>query len=83
MPFLAPSTVRLRPLSFLLNDRTEPQKKVARHLRISLSTLQRYPALWFESLWEMPTLHGKAFNEAVHARPWVAPMNGRTNGRKT
>lgn len=32
MPFHAPSAARLPPLSFLLNDQTEPQKKVARHL---------------------------------------------------
>ena len=44
MPFLAPSFARLPPLSFLLADQTEPRKKNARHLGISLRTLQRYQA---------------------------------------
>lgn len=85
MPFLAPSPARLPPLSFLLSEQTEPQKKVARHLGVSLRTLQRYKArgnaprsvyltLWFESRWGMSTLHEKAFNEAVQARSWVASM---------
>ncbi|MGJ7497838.1 hypothetical protein ACSFA8_22535 [Variovorax sp. RT4R15] len=85
MPFLAPSPARLPPFSFLLSDQTEPQKKVARHLGVSLRTLQRYKArgnapravylaLWFESRWGMSALHEKAFNEAQHARAWVASM---------
>lgn len=85
MPFLAPSAARLSPLSFLLNDQTEPQKKVARHLGVSLRTLQRYKArgnaprsvylaLWFESRWGMSSLHEEAFNEAVQARSWVASL---------
>lgn len=60
MPFIAPSRARLPPLSFLLNDQIKLQKKVARHLGISLRTLQRYKTrsnapravylkLWFES----------------------------------
>lgn len=44
MPFQAPSSAWLPPLSFLLNDQTESQKKVARHLGVSLRTLQRYKA---------------------------------------
>lgn len=85
MPFLAPSPARLPPFSFLLNDQIEPQKKVARHLGVSLRTLQRYKArghapraiylaLWFESRWGMSALHERAFNEAQHARAWVASM---------
>lgn len=85
MLFFAPSAARLPPLSFLLNDQTEPQKKVARHLGMSLRTLQRYKArgnapravylaLWFESRWDMSALHEKAFNEAVQARRWVASL---------
>ncbi|MEP6723990.1 MAG: hypothetical protein ABJA77_21330, partial [Variovorax sp.] len=68
-----------------LNDQTEPQKNVARHLGVSLRTLQRYKvrgnaprsvymALWFESRWGMSALHERAFNEAVHARAWVASL---------
>ncbi|RYH63953.1 MAG: hypothetical protein EON54_07135 [Alcaligenaceae bacterium] len=85
MPFLAPSAARLPPLSFLLNDQTEPQKRVARHLGVSLRTLQRYKArgnapravylaLWFESRWGMSALHEGAFNEAVQARSWIASL---------
>jgi len=85
MPFLAPSPARLPPFSLLLNNQTEPQAKVARHLGVSLRTLQRYKArdysprsvyltLWFESRWGMSALQEKAFNEAVQARGWVASM---------
>ena len=44
MPFLAPSFARLPPLSFLLADQVETRKNIARHLGISLRTLQRYQA---------------------------------------
>ena len=85
MPFLAPSFARLPPLSFLLADQMEPRKAIARHLGVSLRTLQRYQAsgnapravylaLWFESRWGMATLHAQAFNEAQHARAWVASL---------
>jgi hypothetical protein len=85
MPFLAPSFARLPPLSFLLADQVEPRKKIARHLGVSPRTLQRYQAsgnaprviylaLWFESRWGMATLHAQAFNEAQHARAWVASL---------
>lgn len=40
MPLLAPSFGRLPPLDFLLADQVEPRKK-ARHLGVSLRTLQR------------------------------------------
>lgn len=64
----APSTARLPPYSFLLNDQTEPQKRVARHSGVSLRTLQRYKArgnappavyltLWFKSRWGTSALH--------------------------
>ena len=85
MSFLAPSPARLPPFSFLLNDQTEPQKKVARHLGVSLRTLQRYKArgnapravylaLWFESRCGLSALHQRAFNKAQQARAWVASM---------
>ncbi|MDM0059009.1 hypothetical protein [Variovorax fucosicus] len=85
MPFLAPSPARLPPLSFLLNDQTESRRKVARHLGVSLRTLQRYKArgsaprsvyltLWFRSRWGQSALHEQVFNEAVHAQSWVADM---------
>jgi hypothetical protein len=52
---------------------------------VSLRTLQRYAAsgnapravylaLWFESRWGMVALHAQAFNEARHARAWVASL---------
>ncbi|RYG57390.1 MAG: hypothetical protein EON56_02580 [Alphaproteobacteria bacterium] len=85
MPFLAPSAARLPPLSFLLNDQTEPQKKVARHLGVSLRTLQRYkargnaPRAVYLALWSRVgggcrRFIKKAFNEAVQARSWVASL---------
>ena len=85
MPFLAPPPAWLLPLSFLLNDQTEPQKKVARHLGVSLRTLQRYKARdnapravylanWFESRWEKSALHGKTLNEAVQSRSCVTSL---------
>ena len=85
MPFLAPTFARLPPLSFLLADQMEPRKNIARHLGVSLRTLQRYQAsgnapraiylaLWFESRWGMAALHTQAFNEAQHARAWVASL---------
>ena len=85
MPFLAPSFALLPPLSHLLADQTEPRKKIARHLGVSLRTLQRYQAscnapravylaLWFESRWGMAALHEQAYNEARHARAWVASL---------
>ena len=86
MPFLAPSFARLPPLAYLLADQTEPRKTIARHLGVSLRTLQRYQAsgnapraiylaLWFESRWGiMAALHAQAFNEAQHARAWVASL---------
>jgi uncharacterized membrane protein YkvA (DUF1232 family) len=60
MPFLSPSAARVPPLSFLLADQVEPPRHIARHLGLSLRTLQRYAAsgnapraaylaLWFES----------------------------------
>jgi hypothetical protein len=42
MPFLSPSAARLPPLAELLADQTEPRRRIARHLGISLRTLQRY-----------------------------------------
>jgi predicted metal-dependent HD superfamily phosphohydrolase len=73
------------PLSFLLADQVEPPRHIARHLGLSLRTLQRYAAsgnapraiylaLWFESRWGMAALHAQAFNEAQHARAWVASL---------
>lgn len=44
MPFLSPSAARVPPLSFLLADQTEPPRRGARHLGVSLRTLQRYAA---------------------------------------
>ena len=44
MPFLAPSFARLPLLAYLLADQTEPRKKIAHHLGVSLRTLQRYAA---------------------------------------
>ena len=52
---------------------------------MSLRTLQRYQAsgnapravylaLWFESRWGMAALHTQAYNEAQHARAWVASL---------
>ncbi|CAN7721848.1 hypothetical protein LJR290_006109 [Variovorax sp. LjRoot290] len=85
MPFLAPTFARLPPLAFLLADQMESRKKIARHLGVSLRTLQRYQAsgnapraiylaLWFESRWGMAALHAQAFNEAQHARAWVGSL---------
>lgn len=85
MPFLAPSFARLPPLAYLLADQMESRKNIARHLGVSLRTLQRYQAsgnapravyltLWFESRWGLATLHAQAFNEAQHARAWVASL---------
>jgi len=62
MPFLSPSSARLLPLAYLLADQVEPRKKIARHLGLSLRTLQRHIAngqaphavqlaLGFESRW--------------------------------
>ena len=44
MPFLSPSAARVPPLSFLLADQIEPPQLIARHLGVSLRTLQRYVA---------------------------------------
>jgi hypothetical protein len=44
MPFLSPSAARVPPLSFLLADQVEPPRQIARHLGLSLRTLQRYAA---------------------------------------
>ncbi|WP_146163088.1 hypothetical protein [Variovorax sp. WS11] len=33
-----------------------------------------YLTLWFESRWGLATLHAQAFNEAQHARAWVASL---------
>jgi hypothetical protein len=85
MPFLAPSFARLPPLSFLLAGQMESRKKIARHLGVSLRTLQRYQAsgnapravyltLWFESRRGISALHAQAFNEMQHARAWVASL---------
>ena len=85
MPFLAPSFARLPPLAYLLDDQVEPRRKIARHLGVSFRTLQRYQAsgnaprsvyltLWFESRWGMAALHTQAYNEAQHARAWVAAL---------
>ncbi len=85
MPFLAPSSARLPPLSYLLADQLAPRKNIARHLGLSLRTLQRYVAaghapravqlaLWFESRWGRSALNEHAFNEAQHARAWVASL---------
>jgi len=85
MPFLAPSFARLPPLAYLLADQVEPRKNIARHLGVSLRTLQRYQAsgnapravyltLWFESRWGLSALHAQAVNEAQHARAWVASL---------
>ena len=52
---------------------------------MSLRSLQRwrasgnapravYLALWFDSRWGMAELHTQAFNEAQHARAWVASL---------
>jgi hypothetical protein len=85
MPFLAPTFARLPPLDFLLADQMEPRQRIARHLGVSLRTLQRYAAsgnapravylaLWFESRWGMAALHAQVFNETQHARAWVASL---------
>ncbi|WP_213957575.1 helix-turn-helix domain-containing protein [Variovorax sp. dw_954] len=85
MPFSAPSPARMPPLDYLLADQLEPPKRIARHLGVSLRTLQRwkansnaprtaYLALWFESRWGLSALHAQAFNEALHARAWVASL---------
>jgi predicted metal-dependent HD superfamily phosphohydrolase len=73
------------PLDFLLSDQMEPPEHIARHLGVSLRSLQRwrasgnapraiYLALWCESRWGMSALHAQAFNEAQHARAWVASL---------
>lgn len=52
---------------------------------MSFRTLQRYQAsdnaprgvyltLWFESRWSIAALHTQAYNEAQHARAWVAAL---------
>lgn len=73
------------PLDFLLADQLAPPERIARHLGVSLRSLQRwrasgnapravYLALWFESRWGMAALHTQAFNEAQHARAWVTAL---------
>ena len=85
MPFVAPSAARLPPLDVLLADQMAPPKRIARHRGVSLRSLQRgrasgnapravYLALWFESRWGRAELHAQAFNEAQHARAWVAAL---------
>ncbi|SEB22652.1 hypothetical protein [Variovorax sp. YR216] len=85
MPFLAPSHARLPPLDFLLADQMESRQKIARHLGVSLRTLQRYQArgnapravnltLWFESRRGRAALDAQTLNEAQHARAWVASL---------
>ncbi|NDZ17860.1 hypothetical protein C7T35_39270 [Variovorax sp. WS11] len=69
MPFLASSFARLPTLTCLLADQMESRKNIARHLGVSLRTLQRYQAsgnapravyaLWFESRWGMAALHAQ------------------------
>ncbi|NDZ17838.1 hypothetical protein C7T35_33150 [Variovorax sp. WS11] len=72
-------------MDFLLADQTEPRKKIAHHLGVSLRTLQRYAAsgnapravyltLWFESRWGLSTLNAQAVNEAQHARAWITSL---------
>ena len=62
MPLRAPSAARMPPLDFLLADQMAPPKRIARHLGVSLRSLQRwrasgnapravYLALWFETRW--------------------------------
>jgi hypothetical protein len=86
MPFLAPSFARLPPLAFLLADQTESRKNIARHLGVSLRTLQRYAAtgnappavylaLWFESSWGLGTLHAHAYKRSP-ARPRLGRSAG-------
>ena len=64
MPLRAPSAARMPPLDFLLADQMAPPQRIARHLGVSLRSLQRwrasgnapravYLALWFESRWGM------------------------------
>ena len=85
MPFRAPSAARMPPLDFLLAGQMEPPERIARHLGVSLRSLQRwrasgnapravYLALWFESRWGMSDLHADVLNEAQHARAWVASL---------
>ena len=85
MPFLAPTFARLPPLDFLLADQMESRQKIARHLGVSLRTLQRYQARgnapravyltpWFESRWGRAALDAQTFNEVQHARAWVASL---------
>ena len=61
MPFRAPSTARMPPLDFLLADPMAPPERIARHLGVSLRSLQRWRAsgnrpravhlaLWFEPM---------------------------------
>ena len=39
-----------------------------------------YLTLWFESRWDMDTLHAQALNEAQHARVWVASLERECEG---
>ena len=73
------------PLDFLLADQMAPPKHIARHVGVSLRSLQRwrasgnapravYLALWFETRWGMAELHMEALNETQHARARVASL---------
>jgi len=73
------------PLDFLLADQLAPPKRIARHLGVSLRSLQRwrasgnapravYLALWVERRWGMAVLHAQTLNEAQHARGWLAAL---------
>ena len=73
--FQAPTEAGLPPLSTLLDDVPGGSRRVARHLGISESTLQRYRranrapravmlALFWESRWGVSLAHSQIFNDA-------------------
>lgn len=81
--FRAPTAARLPPFAFLLNDMPASRSQVARHIGVSLRTLQRYEAeqqaprpvmlsLYWESRWGRSAADADAHNAAMahrgHAR---------------
>lgn len=77
MLFHSPYGAQMPPLSALLADVRHPPKAIARHLGISISTLNRYIAadaaprpimlaLWIETRWGRATVETHVQNEAAH-----------------
>ena len=87
--FRAPSQAGLPSVSTMLDDIAQPPAKIARHLGISLSTLNRYRAagyaprpvmlaMFWETQWGRSTADAEAHNAALFARGEARAMKDHT-----